>query len=245
MVQGGSVPTIVPVYSGFVNGDTASSLNTRASCTTTATSTSPASPPTYPSTCSGASDSNYSISYVPGAVTVIDSANAIAVSVSGTQTYGGGPTFLGTATAPPPSGISVDTSGLTCGDVTPVTSIAPTLPAGTDNLVAPSCSGAILRAPAPPATPSSTPVPRTTSRSALRPSPSPPPAHHGLRLEPADHHRLVLGLRQRRRCLVIERAAQRAPRRPPVRVPCPARRIRRPAAGRWTPTTPSATCQAG
>ena len=146
-METGAVPTIVPIYSGFVNGDTASSLNTQASCTTTATSTSPASPPTYPSTCSGASDSNYSISYVPGAVTVIDSANAILVSVSGTQSYGGDPSFSGSATAPPPSGISVDTSGLTCGDVTPVTGIAPTLPAGTDSLVAPSCSGAMLSGP--------------------------------------------------------------------------------------------------
>ena len=97
-LEPGEVPTIVPIYSGFVNGDTASSLNTQASCTTTATSSSVASPPTYPSTCSGASDSNYSISYVPGAVTLVDSANAIQVSVSGSQTYGGDPTFSGTAT---------------------------------------------------------------------------------------------------------------------------------------------------
>ncbi len=47
-------PTIVPNYSGFENGDTASSLSTQASCRTTATSSSPASPPTYPSTCCGA-----------------------------------------------------------------------------------------------------------------------------------------------------------------------------------------------
>ena len=79
-----------------------------------------------------------------GAVTVVDSANAIEVSVSGSQTYGGDPTFSGIATSPPPSGTSVDTSGLTCSDVTPVTAIAPTLPAGTDSLLAPSCSGATL-----------------------------------------------------------------------------------------------------
>ena len=74
---------------------------------------------------------------MPGAVTVVDSANAIQVSVSGSQTYGGDPTFSGIATPPLPSGISVDTSGLTCNDVTPVTAIAPTLPAGTDSLRCP------------------------------------------------------------------------------------------------------------
>ena len=146
-LETGAVPTIVPIYSGFVNGDTASSLNTQASCTTTATSSSVASPPTYPSTCSGASDSNYSISYVPGAVTLVDSANAIQVSVSGSQTYGGDPTFSGTAIPPPPSGVGVDTSGLTCSYVTPVTALAPTLPVGSDSLLAPSCGGAMLTGP--------------------------------------------------------------------------------------------------
>jgi hypothetical protein len=143
MALGAAVPTIVPNYSGFVNGDTASSLSTQASCTTTATGSSPASPPTYPSTCSGASDLNYLFSYVPGAVTVTD--DPVYVSVSGTQTYGGEPTFSGTDA--PPSETSVDTTELTCSDVTPVTAIAPTLPAGTDSLVAPSCSGAILSGP--------------------------------------------------------------------------------------------------
>ena len=40
----GSVPTITPLYSGFVNGDTASSLTTPPTCSTTATSSSPVSP---------------------------------------------------------------------------------------------------------------------------------------------------------------------------------------------------------
>ena len=144
MALGGAVPTIVPSYSGFVNGDTTSSLSAQASCTTTATVSSPASPPTYPSTCSGASDSNYSFSYVPGAVTV--TANPVFVSVSGVQAYGGDPTFVGTPDAPP-SGTSVDATALTCTDVAPVTAIAPTLPAGSDSLLASSCSGAILSGP--------------------------------------------------------------------------------------------------
>ena len=41
MTYGGAVPTITPGYSGFVNGDTASSLTTQPTCTTTATGSSP------------------------------------------------------------------------------------------------------------------------------------------------------------------------------------------------------------
>jgi hypothetical protein len=68
MTYGGTVPTITPSYSGFVNGDTASSLTTQPTCKTTATSTS--APGTYPSSCTGAVDPNYTISYVGGTVTV-------------------------------------------------------------------------------------------------------------------------------------------------------------------------------
>ena len=69
MTYGGSVPTITPSYSGFVNGDNATSLSTQAGVqhhgqrrrrrwATT------------PSSCSGAADSNYTISYVSGLVAV-------------------------------------------------------------------------------------------------------------------------------------------------------------------------------
>jgi hypothetical protein len=70
MNYGATAPTITPLYSGFENGDGASSLSGQPTCSTTATSSSPPSPPTYRSSCSGASDPNYAISYVPGAVTV-------------------------------------------------------------------------------------------------------------------------------------------------------------------------------
>jgi hypothetical protein len=88
MTYGGTVPTITSSYSGFVNGDTAASLSTAPSCTTIATSSSPASPPTYPSTCSGAADSNYTISYVAGAVTVLPATLTVTAS-SPSMTYGG------------------------------------------------------------------------------------------------------------------------------------------------------------
>jgi hypothetical protein len=67
---GSAIPTFSPTYSGFVNGQTASSLTTQPTCTTTATSSSPAG--TYPINCSGSVDSNYSISYVPGTLTIIN-----------------------------------------------------------------------------------------------------------------------------------------------------------------------------
>jgi DNA-binding beta-propeller fold protein YncE len=71
IAYGSNPPTISPLYTGFVNQDNASSLTTLPTCSTTATNASRPSPPPYPSTCSGASDSNYTISYVPGSVTVL------------------------------------------------------------------------------------------------------------------------------------------------------------------------------
>jgi hypothetical protein len=68
-IASGTTPVITPTYSGFVNGDSPSSLTMQPNCTTTATSTS--LPGSYPSTCSGAVDPNYTISYVPGTVTVV------------------------------------------------------------------------------------------------------------------------------------------------------------------------------
>jgi hypothetical protein len=86
MTYGGTVPTITPSYSGFVNGDTSASLTTQPTCSTTATSHSATG--SYPSSCSGAVDSNYTISYVAGTVT--DSAAALVITASsGTMTYGG------------------------------------------------------------------------------------------------------------------------------------------------------------
>jgi FtsP/CotA-like multicopper oxidase with cupredoxin domain len=71
MTYGGAVPLITPIYTGFVNGDTAlTAFSTQPTCSTTATSASLVSPPTYPSSCSGAVAANYTIAYVAGAVTV-------------------------------------------------------------------------------------------------------------------------------------------------------------------------------
>ena len=150
MTYGANAPAITPQYSGFENGDSASSLSSLPACTTTATSASSVSDSPYTSTCSGAVDTNYTITYVPGVVTV----NPAPLTITATSepvTYG--------ANVPP---ITAQYSGFENGD----------------------------------------------------------------------------------ECLVIERAAHLLDDRPPVRVRCPARRIRPPAAEPSTRTTPSTTCQA-
>ena len=61
-------PVFTGSYLGLVNGDTAASLTGTLVCTTTATAASPAG--TYPITCSGQTSVNYTITYVPGTLTV-------------------------------------------------------------------------------------------------------------------------------------------------------------------------------
>ncbi len=88
MTYGGSVPAITAAYAGFKNGDTASSLSTAPTCSTTATSASTVAGSPYQTFCSGAADSNYTIGYVTGALTVGKAPLTITAS-SGSMTYGG------------------------------------------------------------------------------------------------------------------------------------------------------------
>ena len=100
-VQGDANPTFVPSYGGFVYGDTAASLTTQPTCTTTATSGSPVG--TYPVTCTGGVSANYTIAYVPGTLAVVAAATA-APSVLPTEEVGGATGMpVGGATLPPTS----------------------------------------------------------------------------------------------------------------------------------------------
>lgn len=63
---GDALGAITPSYAGLVNGDTAPA--TPPTCSTTATSASPVG--SYPSTCSGAADPNYTFGYAAGTVTI-------------------------------------------------------------------------------------------------------------------------------------------------------------------------------
>ena len=86
---GDPAPSISPSYSGFVNGDSPSSLTTAPSCVA---STSPSSVPgTYVSSCSGAIDRDYSMSYVNGSVTVfsIAASTPFVSNIPSEPTYGG------------------------------------------------------------------------------------------------------------------------------------------------------------
>ncbi len=138
MSYGSNPPAVTPTYTGFKNLDNASSLTTQPVCSTTAGSSSPVGG--YTSWCSGAVDSNYSITYTDGTTTVTRA--VITVAVSGSQANSGAPTFTGTDTSPP--GVSIDTSALTCGQVGPSTPISGNLPSGSYTLVAGSCGGANL-----------------------------------------------------------------------------------------------------
>lgn len=65
---GGTVPSIVAFYSGFVNGDSSSKLKTKPTCSTTAIVVS--SPGTYPTTCAKAESPNYTFTYTNGTYTI-------------------------------------------------------------------------------------------------------------------------------------------------------------------------------
>src|SRR5262249_54589327 len=82
---GASNPTLTVSYSGFVTGDTAGSLTTAPSVSTTATATSPAG--TYPITPSGAVSANYVIAYVNGTLTVTPAVLTITAN-NQTRAYG-------------------------------------------------------------------------------------------------------------------------------------------------------------
>jgi len=64
-------PVLTVTYSGFVNGEGPEQLTTLPVVTTTATTTS--APGEYPITADGASDPNYTITYVPGILTITQS----------------------------------------------------------------------------------------------------------------------------------------------------------------------------
>ncbi len=140
----GSTPTVTPLYSGLKGGDTPSSLPSQPTCSTTATSSSTVAGSPYSASCGGASDPNYTITYAPGLTTVTPL--PIPVAVSGSQANGGAPSFTGTLGSLP-TGVTVDTSALTCSQVTPSTAINGSLASGGYTLAPASCAGAILGGP--------------------------------------------------------------------------------------------------
>ena len=86
-VYGAALPTLTASYSGLVNGDTSASLTTQPTLTTTATASSHVAGNPYTITASGAVDSDYTISYVAGTLTVTAAPLTITAS-NQSKTYG-------------------------------------------------------------------------------------------------------------------------------------------------------------
>jgi hypothetical protein len=79
-VFGAPLPGFTASYQGLVNGDTAASLTTPVTLSTTATTSSNAGD--YPITPAGATDSNYTITFAPGTLTIGQAGTNTSVSSS-------------------------------------------------------------------------------------------------------------------------------------------------------------------
>src|SRR5207253_3013036 len=77
-VYGGALPTLTVSYTGFVNGDISAALTTQPTITTTATASSHVTGNPYAITASGAADTDYTIGYVAGTLTV----NPVALTIT-------------------------------------------------------------------------------------------------------------------------------------------------------------------
>jgi hypothetical protein len=116
MPLGGPLPTLTVSYTGFVNGDNASSLTPQPTATTTATATSPAG--TYPITPHGGSSSNYTLSYVNGTLTIGQAVLTITANPAG-SVYG--------APLVPAGSLTVSYSGFVNGDGPGSLTVKPTV----------------------------------------------------------------------------------------------------------------------
>jgi hypothetical protein len=116
MPLGGPLPTLTVSYTGFVNGDNASSLTPQPTATTTATATSPAG--TYPITPHGGSSSNYTLSYLNGTLTVGQAVLTITANPAG-SVYG--------APLVPAGSLTVSYSGFVNGDGPGSLTVKPTV----------------------------------------------------------------------------------------------------------------------
>jgi hypothetical protein len=135
VVYGSPVPAITASYTGYVTPDTSTTLTTATKqpiCTTTYTAASLVGG-TYPTSCSSAVDTNYTISYTNGLVTVNGAAPTWSNFNSVTVTYGTAVPLAATTNSQAFGGvityqISTSSHG---GTQTTITSVPATEPAGT------------------------------------------------------------------------------------------------------------------
>jgi sugar lactone lactonase YvrE len=132
----GGSPTFT--YTTVPSGVTVSSLNCATVGTSTAISSSldAGSYTILGSSCSGTASSNYSLTFAGANSGFAVTAEPVAVTVSGSQTYGGSPTFTYTTV---PSGVTV--SSLNCATVNTSITISSSLAAGSYTVLGNSCSG--------------------------------------------------------------------------------------------------------
>ncbi|OYV76399.1 MAG: hypothetical protein B7Z74_00540, partial [Deltaproteobacteria bacterium 21-66-5] len=137
--------TLTASYSGFVNGDTAASLTTQPTLSTTATANSPVSGSPYAITASGAVDRNYTISYVAGTLTVTPAPTSITASASANSAvYGQAVNLTADVTASPSSpsegSVAFFDNGASLGTTAVISGVATLdnlhLPAGTEVITA-------------------------------------------------------------------------------------------------------------
>jgi large repetitive protein len=122
MVYGATVPVITPLYAGLVAPDAAPA--TQPTCSTTATGTSNVG--VYPSSCAGAVDANYAISYLPGTVTITPAPQTITFAALPNVTWGAGGFYVSaTATSGLPVAFASDTPGTCTVSGTLVNLVAP------------------------------------------------------------------------------------------------------------------------
>ncbi len=105
---GDAAPTITPTYVGLISPATAPA--TAPSCMTAYSAGSPVSGSPYSTSCSGAVDTNYTISYVTGTVAVNKANQMITFVNPGTKTYGA-VDFLAGASASSGLAVSYSASG--------------------------------------------------------------------------------------------------------------------------------------
>jgi hypothetical protein len=136
-VYGAANPSFGYTISGFVNGDDASVVTGSPALATPATASS--SVGTYPINVAVGTlhAANYFFTTQAGTLTVNPA--PVAVTVTGSQTYGGTASFTGSTGV---SGLTV--TGVACNGLTNTASIAPALPAGSYQLDAATCSGGTL-----------------------------------------------------------------------------------------------------
>ena len=88
MTYGGSMPSLTASYSGFVNGDSSANLTAQPTVVSGTLASANAGTYTGTLTASGAVDGNYSISYMPGTLTINKAALTVTANNQG-MTYGG------------------------------------------------------------------------------------------------------------------------------------------------------------